>query len=305
MNQPPPAEPQAGAAHGVPPSGEPQGGPLPGSTASPHARAARRARNVWTPLSLVLALAAIAFAGFSSWQFRVRIAAVESDSRAARAELEAALDDARASAGSVSDRLAGLGDEVDGERERLRDLGDRLDALPGRVDALEQRVEADTGSSDARSEWLRAEAEYYLGLANAELALAGRWQTAIAALELADERLRALSDPSLTEVRRLVADELQQLKSVRLPDVEGLALELGQLAERVDELPLRRPGPADGSRPASLDAEPPGLGRLWQSVKRGLLGLVQVERTERPSVQMLSAEEGALARRQLAAERAR
>lgn len=270
----------------------------------PAHRVRPRALNAWTALALVLALAAATAAGLSWWQLRARIAALESDAGERRAALESALDGLRASTTEAADRSAALGRALDAERERVNGLADRLDALPGRVDALERRVEADSGSSDARTEWLRAEAEYYLAVANTELALGGRWATAVAALEVADDRLRALGDPSLTEVRRLVSDELQQLKGIDPPDIEGIALGLGNLAARVDELPLRPAGPIS-SEPAGvppIEAAEPGLGRLWLAVKGALASILSVERTAEPVARALSAEERVLVRRRLELE---
>jgi uncharacterized protein HemX len=294
MTQEPPAEQDAGAAR-------------------------PRSRSAWTVLAVVLALAASALAGLSWWQLHARIAVLESSAAQRRAALDSAVDGLRSSTAEAAERTAAMSRALDAERARVRDMADRLDPLPDRVDSLERRVEADSGTSDARSEWLRAEAEYYLAIANAELALGGRFQTAVSALELADDRLRSLADPSLTEVRRLVADELQQLKSVPVPDIEGVALGLGSLAARVEELPLRRAGPVrseagvDGfvvpSAPASaadsratLESAEPGLGRLWLAFKGALGSIVSVERTEQPIAQALSAEERVAVRRRLELE---
>jgi uncharacterized protein HemX len=321
MSQEPPAEQEAGAArahagarasgagastpsdlHAAPGAGSRR----PGADAdarSPRSLPARSSR-LWAALALVVALGASVLAGLSWWQLRTRIAALESDAGQRRAALEAAVDNLRSSTAEAAERSAALASALDTQRDHVRDMAGRLDPLPGRVDALERRVEADSGSSDARSEWLRAEAEYYLAVANAELALGGRFRTAVAALELADDRLRSLADPSLTEVRRLVADELQQLKSIAVPDIEGIALGLGSLAARVDELPLRRAGPAQSqaAQPAPLDAARPGLGRLWLAVKGALGSIVSVERTEEPVARALSADERVLVRRRLELE---
>jgi uroporphyrin-3 C-methyltransferase len=261
-----------------------------------------RSPSAWTLLALVLALAVAAAAGLSSWQLRGRIAALESDAAQRRAALETAAESLRSSTAEAAERSAALAGALDAERDRVRDMSERLDPLPARVDAIERRVEADSGSSDARSEWLRAEAEYYLAVANAELKLGGRFQTAVSALELADDRLRSLADPTLTDVRRLVADELQQLKSVAVPDIEGVALGLGSLAARVDELPVRRAGPVEAERPPPTAAAEPGLARLWLAVKGALGSIVSVERTEQPIARALPADERVLVRRRLALE---
>jgi uroporphyrin-3 C-methyltransferase len=93
------------------------------------------------------------------------------------------------------------------------------------------------------------------------------------------------------------------LRSVRLPDVEGLVFSLGRLAGRIEELPMRADPPATfGAPDAALTDAEPGLGRLWLGFKRALLGLVRVERRDEPVGEALSAAERLLAKRQLALE---
>src|SRR5690606_29353487 len=138
-------------------------------------------------------------------------------------------------------------------------LGERLDALPGRFVALEERLDAVQGGSfDARGTLLRAEAEYYLSLANTELALAGNFERALSALALADERRAELGNPELGRVREAIAGELLTLRSTRLTDIEGIVFSLGRLESRVDDLPLRADLPVSlGSEsPEDLEAQP-------------------------------------------------
>ena len=88
--------------------------------------------------------------------------------------------------------------------EPVRDLERRLDAVQG-------------GSFDARGDLLRSEAEYYLTVANTELGLAGDWENAIKALELADGLLAELADPRLGPVREAIAGELPRCAACGCP----------------------------------------------------------------------------------------
>src|SRR5690606_34641404 len=105
-------------------------------------------------------------------------------------ELEASLERVRAAQRSMSDRIEAAGDAADATRERTESLADRLDDLPPRMAELERQLgdvpariaaverqlaAVQGGSFEAQSTWLKAEAEYYLAVANAELELAGRW----------------------------------------------------------------------------------------------------------------------------------
>ncbi len=273
-------------------------------------------RPVWPRLAagVAFALALFASAGvaFLWWQYReFYVALHEADT-----DLEASLERVRATQRALSDRIDALGAAADAARERTERLADRLEELPVRMAELErqlgdapQRLAAaerqlaavQGGSFDAQARWLRAEAEYYLTVANAELELAGRWDNAATALELADGRLRALADPAVAPVRRQIAADLLALESVTRPDLERVVFELASLAERVDALPLRRVGGADASEPPLDDVEP-GLGRLVTSIRRALASLVTIERRDDAEARVTSAERRALAHRELRTE---
>jgi uroporphyrin-III C-methyltransferase len=251
-------------------------------------------------VALLLAFLAVMVAGMLWWQYRqFYVSLDETDTAAAEA-----LARVRAEQRALQDSLEDVDADVAALRQSSTSLGERLDALPGRFMEIEQRLDAVQGGSfDARAELLRSEAEYYLAVANTELALTRDFESAVTALELADGRLAELGNPELAPVRDAIAGELLALRSLRLPDIEGIVFSLGRLSNRADELPLRGNLPLNlGSETdAALDVDP-GIGRLWLAIKSTLLDLVRVERADDPVPQALSAAERALARRQLQIE---
>jgi uroporphyrin-3 C-methyltransferase len=251
-------------------------------------------------VALLFAFVAITVAGMLWWQYRqFYVSLDETDAAAADA-----LARVRAEQRALSDDLEDVSDDIAALRESTTGLAERLDALPSRFTVIEERLDAVQGGSfDARGNLLRAEAEYYLTVANTELVLAGDFASALTALELADGRLAELGNPALSAVREAIAGELLALRGMRVPDIEGIVFSVGRLASRADDLPLRADPPSAlaGEPDAALDAEP-GLGRLWQAIKRTLLDFVRIERRDDPVPQALSAAERALARRQLQIE---
>jgi uncharacterized protein HemX len=251
-------------------------------------------------LALVLALISISVAGMLWWQYRQFYVSLDQTDVSQALSLERV----RAEQRALADKLDGADEEIALLRELNTTLGERIDTLPGRLAEIEQRLDTVQGGSfDARATMLRAEAEYYLTVANTELALAGNWEGAITALELADGRLAEIATPTLAPVREAIAGELLAVRSVRLPDTEGIVFSLGRLAGRVDALPLRADLPAGLHGDEAEGPEPePGLARLWFSIKRTLLGLVRVERRDDPVPAALSAAERVLVRQQFAVE---
>jgi uroporphyrin-3 C-methyltransferase len=249
-------------------------------------------------LALVLAVVAIAVTGMLWWQYRAFYVSLDQTDVVTAQQL----DRVRAEQRALQDGLKSAHDDVETLRQRAATLGDRIDLLPGRFAELERRLDAVQGGSfEARSALLRTEAEYYLGVANTELALGRRWDNAITALELADGRLAELGSPELAPVREEIASELQALRAVKLPDIEGMMFSLGRLAARAGELPMRADVPAAPAAPNAADPEP-GFERLWASVKNMLLGLVRIERRDEPVAHALSAAERELGRRELEIE---
>jgi uroporphyrin-3 C-methyltransferase len=273
--------------------------PLPSPAAAQPPRGVVRA-VLASSVALLFAVIAVMVAGMLWWQYRQFYVSLDQTDAAAAEALARVRADQRALLDGVRD----VNDELDTLRERGASLGERLDALPRRFAALEERLDAVQGGSfDARGNLLRAEAEYYLTVANTELTLTGDFETAVTALELADGRLAEIGNPELAPVREAIAGELLALKSLRLPDIEGIVFSLGRLASRADELPLRADLPVTLAVAADtqLDAEP-GLARLWLAVKGTLLDLVRVERRDDPVPQALSAAERALARNRVELE---
>jgi uroporphyrin-III C-methyltransferase len=198
--------------------------------------------------------------------------------------------------------LAALGariDEINAGRRRLEDeisrLAARLDRerrevamLPARLEQLEGQVRRLAGTDRTRAAWLLAEAEHYLRIANVQLGLASDVPVSRTAMGLADDALRELGDPRLTSVRRLLSAEMAALDRVPRPDIEGVVLTLGSLAESLPTLTLQRPTP-DEFRPGRDDADA-GLGaseRAFAAVRDAFAGLVLVRRTSEPVTPLL------------------
>ena len=88
------------------------------------------------------------------------------------------------------------------------------------------------------NDWLLAEADYLVKLAGRKLFLEHDVESATQLMESADQRIASLNDPSLTPLRKAMANDITKLKSVPLIDRDGLVLRLISLQQQVDALPL-------------------------------------------------------------------
>jgi len=249
-------------------------------------------------LALAMAVFAAGAAGFLWWQYRQFYVVLDR----ADGETELALRDVRVDVRGLEDRLTAVDDDRAALVDVVEDVVDRVNELPARFADFDERLAAAQGvSSDARGRWLRAQAEYYLTVANAELTLRRNRANAVAALELADAALLDAGSPAFAAVRERIAGELLGLNAVAVPDIEGLSFSLAQLTTSVATLPMRSPVP-DGAEGTAATEAPPGIGRLWQSIKAALAGMFRIERRDTSNVLSLSRNQQTVVRRQVELE---
>ena len=164
---------------------------------------------------------------------------------------------------------------------RLKRQMEVFESLPGRMSNVENSMSSIQGiSTGVRDSWLTAEAEYYMQIANAQLQLAGNPHLARLALLQADDRIRQLANPALTNVRRALADELQALEFVSRPDIEGVTLTLASLANSVDSLPLQQDIDLPTDEGPAIQDDLSGMDRAMASLKSTLDDVVSIRRTD-------------------------
>ncbi len=117
----------------------------------------------------------------------------------------------------------------------------RLAALDNANKALYEKIEemAKTQAltnADVVESWNMAELEFLLQIANQSALLVRDLEKAQSALNLADQLLNSLTDPRLYQLRSLIADEKLALASVAKVDIEGLAIQLQSMLNKVEQL---------------------------------------------------------------------
>ena len=123
---------------------------------------------------------------------------------------------------------------------------------------LQLRVNAQSGrlrelSTTTRDDWLLAEAEYLIRLANQRLVTERSTKNATALLETADQILRDLDDVDLFPVRKTLATDITALRLAASVDREGLYLRLNAISEQVANLPLLSANPVGEREPVDSD----------------------------------------------------
>ena len=143
-----------------------------------------------------------------------------------------------------------------------QELGAQRDAqniLKTSVQTLHEEI------GKGRRAWLLAETANLLVIAQHRLAYARDPSQALEALRAADRQLQQLADPSYQPVRKLLEREISALETFRRLDLSGMAQRLGQLAGRVDGLPL---APLPQEPTLATDGESGGFAReVWKDLR--------------------------------------
>jgi uroporphyrin-3 C-methyltransferase len=252
-------------------------------------------RSPWLVLILLLVLAALAGGGYGGWKLW-KLRAETDDTLAAHdvllRRLSRQLGDAQSEIESLRDKQ---GDLADSSRRNA----DAVGQLQSRADDTAQalaRLDATVQGGRARAQLVAV--EQLLLIANDRVQLAHDVRGAATALEFAQDRLGALAEPKLFEVRKAVSDERAALLALPQADTQAAALVLNSLIARVADLPQRSRAPHRlATTEEVFDDEAPGgswLTRTVQSLKAMLRSVFVIRRTDKPVDRLLPAEQEVL-----------
>lgn len=241
-----------------------------------------RSRTSLRIVFVLLVLALLVAAGYTGWQWWTQ--------RARASERVAAHDAEITRMGTQLTQLESASAELLTRQSDLSRMSDRngtdITALQSRIDdslKLMSRISEDL--SGGRTRFTLAAVEQLLLLANDRLLLARDVKAAIFALESADARLAALSDPQLFTVREALAQERTALLAVPAPDLASAALIFASLIDRAPQLPLASHAPAEFRSNAARQGAAPddgasGWRRLLAAVQTAVQSLFTIRRDD-------------------------
>jgi uroporphyrin-3 C-methyltransferase len=268
---------------------DPQAAPEPSSSAVSKRRSWRA--RFGAPLFIITAFALALLA----WQWietRTRLDLLQQQVALRLGEADAAARDAKAQARELQDSLNAQLSRIAVVEARMAEAQGQRAAL----DALYQDL------SRSRDEWVLAEVEQALNIAQQQLQLAGNVQAALIALQSAEQRLSGFDRPQLLPLRKSIARDIEKLKAAPTADISSIGLSLENLIERIDALPLafehmpkaaqrgaRRNAGAPASSESAPTAEEPNwwsalASDYWAEIKQ----VIRVERLDRPDPALLS-----------------
>ena len=146
-----------------------------------------------------------------------------------------------------------------------------------------------------RNDWLMAEAEYLIQVANHRLLLEKDVNTAIVALKAADARLAEVADPGLLQLRKILARDLQSLNNVSRIDLAGLSVTLSAMSNNIPNLPLRTPDPKthkqNQAKNSAASSSVNNLKELPAAIWKDIKNLIVIRNHQKPLEPLLAPEQ--------------
>jgi len=211
---------------------------------------------------------------------------------------------------AIQNQLSSLNSEV-GSKEsnfeaKLNELSalhtERLENTSGRINESILRIQRQLGKT--RGDWLVADAEYLLSVANRRLHLMGDVDTTVEALKAADQRLRESGDTAGFKIRGQIAKEIAAVKKVQLADVVGIYSTLEMLEEDVAKLNVFLPYAGKGlsSGDSASKTKPLVENDINAKLDNALVaieGIVTIRRLDSPVTSVITPEQKAFITEQL------
>lgn len=277
---------------------------IPGETLSATVRPAGSSRLALTLaiLSLVVLVGALWFGYQYKISMRDSLLQMEQaviQARSRQTELQQQLDDTRQSfeaqrarVDSQSQLFEQQSSSLQQDRAKLQQERDQLQTHRVAMQDALAEVKGRLGRNS--SQWMAAEAQYLMQVADSRLQLAADVGTAIEALRAADRRLRDTGDPGFIGVRELLAAELTWLEAVEQPDLAGLSAQLDRLEQQAATLRLagvEPPQSATGPESAPRDGGERNFKSLLQDSWEGFKSVMVIRRRGEPVTAMLPPEQ--------------
>ncbi len=262
----------------------------------------RRSATPWLVIAILVLFALAAAGGWQLWQFQQAIESQADRQQSSSDELARDLDRqvqrlddelgaTRSSVSDLEDRGEAIRQEVESQLQGQQDeLAERQDYLDERIARIDDRL------SRGEIAWKTAEIGFLLTRAQERLVISRDPDGAMLALQLADERVAALSRPHWLPLRSAISDAIAEIEATGEGDRVGQALTLRRLTDRVEDWPLADSdgepvedgakasgdaASASGDEPLPADAA--WYEKAWAATTGWLAGQVTVSRSDTPT----------------------
>lgn len=263
--------------------------------------------GLWIGITSIVLVIALAGAGFFFFQqLRFSQDTENNQDNLKLIELDKELNGLRDQLNGVQTQIANVNAEMTGKdnhfNETLADFSklheERLNTSRKELEASILALQRQLGKT--RGDWLLADAEYLLTVANQRLHLVGDVTTTREALEAADQRLRESGDAAVFKVREQIAKEIALLNGATVPDIVGIYSGIQHLQDAVESLSVFLPHAGKQPEKPEPNSDLSEHGHeILSTVAKQLEGYVVLRHTEQPVNAILTPEEAHFIKQQL------
>lgn len=250
---------------------------LPATTAAPSQPRPARLWPLW--LVILLLAAGLAGTGFLLWE---------------QQRSQQALGDRLESLNETTSELRrSQQSSSEARQQRLNRLETKLDEQTESLDTQSRQIAHNARSllglgQRTRTDWLLAEAEYLLRLANQRLELEGDHQGALRLLQNTDELLAETDAPGVHPIREALAEEILTLRTMDPVDRTGIHLQLEAAMGMIPELGGDERAEITPGSSNSETLDPGADASLWQQLLGVLDRMVSIRRVDEPTQALLT-----------------
>lgn len=189
-------------------------------------------------------------------------------------------------------------------RGTLNELSQQLQTAMGNLQTeqskFQSQIQASVNAMDqelrrTREQRILDEVDHYIVLAEQRIKIEKDAQAAAIALEAALARVKQLKRASWQALTQAMEKDIETLKSIESPNINGYAQTLLDLQSQLSAIPLKgtdRRFVMNGKLPEVNKEDQGYMDRMWESVKSGLKMTVRIQKQGEPVTPLLSPEEG-------------
>ena len=176
-------------------------------------------------------------------------------------------------ASALEQTTASLAQARETENTAIADLQASFDSATEQL-RIDLRAELDEGLGTSGEDWLLAEVEYLIRLANQRILMEKDVSGALSLLNSADEIVRQTTGTAAYELRESLAHDIANLKAVSDLDTDGIFLSLSAMSSQVPTLPRKQPRLSQPVQIQSGKNEEPNFYQQFLSLMENIFGRV-------------------------------
>lgn len=185
--------------------------------------------------SILTFILLIVLFSFSAWMFYQQQLSNES-LQSIKIKVNTDLETQNSKVASVVKINNSSSDEINQIKKALLSLANQNNDLKLQLLSAQEKIKSLSGRR--KQDWMLAEVEYLINIAELKLSLQKDRNTAIQLLKTADERIIEISDQSLLPIREAIARDVSNLSLIQESDITGIVISLNTLDQQIEKLEL-------------------------------------------------------------------